>query len=86
MFAKLSRLVPVLSLLFVLAFGNVAEAGCFREFRQCADCAKQRANKAWAERDLNEYFDAVADAMDCQVDLYHCIFLGKHHTYGPCAL
>ncbi|MFQ5742071.1 MAG: hypothetical protein ACE5HV_00625 [Acidobacteriota bacterium] len=62
-----------------------ARAGCLREWKQCGDCFKQKFNKAARGFDLSGIADAYVDAIDCDIDLFHCLVLGSHHT-NPCAL
>jgi hypothetical protein len=60
-------------------FPLVAEAGCMLEFEDCADCAKKMMRAGFKRRDLDLMLDGWGLAVDCEIDLYHCIVLGKHH-------
>lgn len=59
--------------------GGRRERGCFQEFQECADCVDRLKRKAIKKRDWQLLQEAFTLALDCNIDLYHCIFLGKHH-------
>lgn len=69
----------VLLVLGVSLIPLVAEAGCMMEFQDCADCAKKMMRTGLRSRNLGLMMDGWGLAVDCEIDLYHCILLGKHH-------
>lgn len=62
------------------ATGEV-RAGCLSEWDKCGTCAAKRGRQALHNLDLAALASAWADAIDCDIDLVHCIVLGKHHRY-----
>jgi len=79
-----NRIAAVGLLVGILALGAVpaAEAGCLSEFRTCGDCAEQRFDNAFWNADFGEMTRAFEDALDCEIDLVHCITFGHHHQYS----
>lgn len=72
---------PLLALVMTVAGALPAAAGCLREYGQCGDCAKKAMRDAIWDLDLEGALDAYVDAADCDIDLFHCIVLGQHHSY-----
>ena len=73
--------MPVSGLSLLMALAPNVSAGCFREYNTCIDCAQEKAWAAVKSLDLGGFMDAQADAVDCQIDTYHGVILGKHHEY-----
>lgn len=71
--------------LFVLVVSlsslRAAEAGCLAEFRTCGGCAERRFDRGFWNLDFEEMAYAFEDALDCEIDLIHCIGFGQHHRY-----
>ncbi len=59
-----------------------ATAGCLREFGECGDCAEKALKEAIWDLDLGGITDAWIDGIDCDLDFYHCLVWGQHHSYG----
>jgi hypothetical protein len=79
------RLILWITLLTTLALlpalSAPAEAGCLREWQQCGDCAERAFWAAVRRLDPGDAADAWVDALDCDIDLYHCISMAHHHEY-----
>lgn len=75
-------LALALGLASVAALPAPVQAGCISEYQQCGDCAKRKSRVALQKRDWRLYFEAVLDGVDCDIDLYHCLFQGRHHRYS----
>ena len=58
-----------------------AQAGCLREWEKCGDCATRAYWRAVRNLDLGAAGDAFVDALDCDIDLFHCMAMAVHHTY-----
>lgn len=76
--AAVGLLVGVLA----LAAAPAAEAGCLSEYRTCGECAHKRFKGAVWNLDLDEMNRAFEDALDCDIDLVHCLTFGHHHQYS----
>ena len=74
-----AALITTLALL--PAFAAPAQAGCLREWEGCGDCARRAYWRAVRNLDLKGVGDAFTDAVDCDIDLFHCISMAVHHTY-----
>ena len=59
-----------------------ASAGCLREFGKCGDCARGAMRDAILGGSIEDAMDAYVDAIDCDIDLLHCILYDSHHTYA----
>ena len=65
-----------------LAGAQPAAAGCLKEYGQCGDCAQEAMVDALFDLDVGGAIDAYVDAMDCDIDLFHCILFDSHHDYS----
>ena len=63
------------------AFTAPAEAGCLREWEGCGECANRAYWRALRNLDLKGAGEAFTDAIDCDIDLYHCVAMAVHHNY-----
>ncbi len=82
--------IPTLCLLALLVIGSTlvpatAEAGCFAELDSCMSCARKYMWEGIKGLNPSLIIDANIMMWDCNLDVYHCIVLGKHHRYG-CAI
>ena len=78
--------VVAMALIAALAIGFVApassQAGCLREFGDCGDCAQKAMYDAFRGFKLGDMADAYVDALDCEIDLIHCLLYAHHHDYA----
>ncbi len=58
-----------------------AQAGCLREWEGCGNCATRAYWRAVRNLDGKGMGDAFVDALDCDIDLFHCIAMAVHHNY-----
>ena len=58
-----------------------ANAGCLREYGKCGDCARAAMIDAIRGKSIDDAMDAYVDAIDCDIDLMHCILNDSHHSY-----
>lgn len=58
-----------------------ASAGCLREYGRCGDCARKAMIDAVSDLSIGDAMDAYVDAIDCDIDLLHCILYDGHHRY-----
>lgn len=65
-----------------LAGMSPAYAGCLREYGDCGDCARAAMIDAIRDRSVGDAMDAYVDAIDCDIDLMHCVVYGQHHSYS----
>lgn len=80
--SKLIVWVALLATLALLpALAAPAEAGCAREWQKCGDCAERAFWSAVRRLDYGGASDAYVDAVDCDIDFYHCLVFAHHHTY-----
>jgi hypothetical protein len=63
------------------ALAAPAEAGCLREWESCGACATKAYWRAVRNLDGKGAADAFTDAIDCDIDLFHCIAMAVHHNY-----
>ncbi len=74
------------ALIVALAIGFAApassQAGCLREFGDCGDCVEKAMAAAFRGFDIGGIMDAYVDALDCEIDLIHCLLYAQHHNYG----
>ena len=77
--------VVLLAVATLVSLPGSAAAGCLREFGDCGDCAEAAMSRAMWSLDLGGMADAYVDAIDCDLDLMHCILWGQHHNYS-CAI
>lgn len=84
MLQHLPRITAVVTLVTIFSLSSIpaAEAGCLSEYRECGNCANKRFNRALWNLDFDEMSRAFDDALDCEIDLMHCIFFGQHHQYS----
>jgi len=64
------------------AAAGPASAGCLREYGRCGDCAERAMSAAIWDLDARGVLDAYVDAVDCDIDLLHCILYDSHHSYS----
>ena len=73
------------ALIAAMAIGFAApassQAGCLSEFGDCGDCAEKAMWAAFRGFDIGGMGDAYVDALDCDIDLIHCLLYAHHHTY-----
>jgi hypothetical protein len=72
-------LITTVALLPALA--APAEAGCIREWEGCGVCATRSYWRAIRNLDLKGAGHAFADAIDCDIDMFHCVAMAVHHNY-----
>jgi len=72
-------LITTVALLPALA--APAEAGCIREWQGCGECASKAYWRALRRLDPKGAGEAFADAIDCDIDLFHCVAMAVHHNY-----
>lgn len=63
------------------AIAAPAEAGCLREWQGCGECAQRAYWRALSRLDMKGAGEAFVDAIDCDIDLFHCVAMAVHHTY-----
>jgi hypothetical protein len=82
----LNTLRPTVAVLMAaatfLALPGSAAAGCLKEFGQCGDCAEQALGRALWDLDPGGIADAYVDGIDCDIDFFHCMLWGQHHSYS----
>ncbi len=81
---------PILCMCALFVIGGTllpatAEAGCFGELDSCMNCARKYLWEGIKGLSASLIRDANVMMWDCNLDVYHCIILGKHHRYG-CAI
>jgi hypothetical protein len=57
-----------------------AEAGCLREWEGCGGCASKAYWRALRRLDIRGMGDAFTDAVDCDIDLFHCVAMAVDHN------
>ena len=72
----------LLALALTLTGALPAAAGCLSEYGDCGDCARQAMIDAIWDLDIGGATDAYVDAIDCDIDLMHCILFDSHHQYS----
>jgi len=76
--------LTIFALVTVLSAGAAlpASAGCLQEWADCGACAKRHMRQAvW---NLNPWgiADAFTEALDCDIDLLHCVLMARGHEYS----
>ena len=71
----------LLAAVLLIAGASPAFAGCLKEFGECGDCAEKAMVEAVMDLDVGDAIDAYVDAIDCDIDLLHCILYDSHHEY-----
>ena len=67
--------------LLLPTLASSASAGCLREWQDCGECATKAFWRAMGRLDPGGAMDAYVDAVDCDIDLFHCVVLAVHHNY-----
>jgi len=81
-----SRIIRITAVAMAVVLVSVAgaapaAAGCLKEYGECGDCAEKALIGAIWDLDLGGMLDAYVDAMDCDIDLAHCLVYDSHHNY-----
>jgi len=72
----------IVALAIGLAAPASSQAGCLKEFGECGDCAEAAMLDALRRYDPGDFMDSYVDALDCEIDLIHCLLYAQHHSYN----